>query len=205
MGLSSILPEASLLLVLLNPFLLSIYLLDLIRNLSRRRFAGVMLRASVIAGSVFAGFALLGDRAFTEILHTRFEAFLIFGGIVFLLVGLQFVFRGPQAMAGLRGNAAYLEGSVAMPFLIGPGTVSASVLIGARLPAGPAVAAVAVAMAIAAAALIGFKCFHDWAKKRNEELVERYIEIMGRMISLLIGTIAVEMILLGIERWLDLG
>ena len=63
----------------------------------------------------------------------EFVFFQIFGGIVFLLIGLQFVFRGPNAIEILRGEPDYLAGAFAMPVLIGPGTLSASVVVGNRL------------------------------------------------------------------------
>jgi multiple antibiotic resistance protein len=51
--------------------------------------------------------------------------------------------------------------------------------------------------------LIAFKVLHDWVKERNEALVERYVEIAGRVSALLIGTIAVEMMFKGVESWLQ--
>ena len=193
---------AGLLLVLVNPFLLSIYLLDLIRRLDRKTFRGVLVRASLIATSVFVLFAWMGDKIFLEVLHVRFASFLIFGGVVFLLIALRFVFQGPKGIEEIRGEPEHLAGSVAMPFLIGPGTVSASVIIGARLPALPAAAAIALAMAIAVVLLLVFKRLYDWASVRREALVQRYVEIVGRLVALVVGSYAIEMILLGVERWL---
>jgi predicted tellurium resistance membrane protein TerC len=42
---------------------------------------------------------------------------------------------------------------------------------------------------------------HGMVQDRNSGLVERYVDITGRASALLIGTIAVDMILTGIERW----
>jgi multiple antibiotic resistance protein len=39
-------------------------------------------------------------------------------------------------------------------------------------------------------------------RKRQERLVERYVDIVGRISALVIGTIAVDMILRGIDIWL---
>ncbi|MDQ3124094.1 MAG: MarC family protein, partial [Pseudomonadota bacterium] len=58
---------------LLNPFLMSIYLLDLILALSARRFLTVMARGSLIAGAVFIAFAWAGEAVFAA-LHVRFAA-----------------------------------------------------------------------------------------------------------------------------------
>ncbi|HVS63480.1 MAG TPA: MarC family protein [Thermoanaerobaculia bacterium] len=193
--------SASLLLVLLNPFLLSVYLLDLVRTLDSASFARVLTRATVIATVVFIVVSWLGERLFTQILQVRFASFLLFGGVIFPLVGIRFVLEGPAALTGLRGDPKHLEGSIALPFMIGPGTVSASVLAGARLgPLGGA-GAIASATVLAAIALMLLKRLHDVVKERNEELVERYVDIVGRVMSLVIGTYSIEMILQGLEQW----
>ncbi len=190
--------------VLLNPFLLSIYLLDLLHELPLRRFAAVLARGGLIASSVFVLFAITGDRVFSDVLQVRFAAFLIFGGIIFLIVGLRFVFGGPNTLSELRGDPKFLEGSVAMPFLIGPGTVSASILAGLRQDTLPAVGSVVLATLLALASLVAFKVLYDYLAQRNEAIVQRYVESVGRIMALVIGSIAVEMILQGVEAWLAL-
>ena len=117
---------------LLNPFLLSIYLLDLIEDLTIATFSRVLIRASLIAGTVFWLFSWGGEAIFTNYLQVRFASFQLFGGIIFLLIGIRFVFSGVDAVRATRGPPEHLAGSIAMPFLIGPGTVSAAVLIGSR-------------------------------------------------------------------------
>jgi multiple antibiotic resistance protein len=91
-----------------------------------------------------------------------------------------------------------------MPFMIGPGTVSASVLAGGRLPAWQAAGAITIALILVVVSILAFKWLHDFVKQRNERLVERYLEVTGRMMALVIGTFAVEMILQGIETWLGI-
>lgn len=125
--------SSMLLFVMLNPFLMSIYLLDLIESLTLRRFAGVLLRATLISTAVFVSFAVLGDQIFTQVLQARFASFLIFGGAIFFLISVRFMMSGSEVLKSLRGDPAHLEGSVAMPFMIGPSTISASILAGSRL------------------------------------------------------------------------
>jgi len=136
------------------------------------------------------------------VLQVRFAAFLMFGGIVFLVLGLRYLTQGAKMIETLRGPPEHLAGSIAMPFMIGPGTVSASVLAGARLPIGYAALAIIAALTAACLMLIVFKYLHDYLKSRRESVLERYVEIAGRISALVIGTIAVEMILKGIELWL---
>ena len=193
--------STTLLVVLLNPFLMSIYLLDLIEKLDDETFFATLIRGVVIATIVFSVFAVGGDAIFSTVLQVRFASFLIFGGIVFLVVGLRFIQVGPEALAELRGNPEHIAGSIAMPFMVGPATVSASVLAGARLPILWAVGSIAAAMAVMVLGLLAIKWLHGVVRQRNAGLVERYVDIVGRASALLIGTIAVDMVLNGIELW----
>ncbi len=188
--------------VLLNPFLLSIYLIDLITDLPTATFSRILVRGALISGTVFSLFALGGDQIFTNYLQVRFGSFQVFGGIIFLLIGIRFVFTGADAIRATRGKPEHLAGSIAMPFMIGPGTVSASVLIGARHPFYAATALICLTLALAVVLVIAIKVAHDYLKERNARLVDRYIEIVGRVSALLIGTIAVEMIFEGLRSWL---
>ncbi|XZG71493.1 MarC family protein [Chitinibacteraceae bacterium HSL-7] len=192
--------EAGLLLfVLLNPFLMSIYLLAFITHLPARQFAGVLVRGALISGCVFSLFAWGGEAVFRDVLQVRFEAFQIFGGVIFLIIGIRFVFEGSGTMTQLRGEPEHLAGTIAMPFMIGPGTVSAAVVIGNRVPTPAAVVIIFSVLALVVAMLVGLKWLHDHAKARYARLTDRYIDIVGRISALLIGTFALDMILTGLS------
>ncbi len=198
---SEFVASTSLLLALLNPFLLVVYLLDIIKNLNPADFRNVLLRAGLIATVVFCTFALIGDALFSRIIQVQFASFQIFGGIVFLLIGLQFVFRGPESIEILRGESAHVAGAVAMPVLIGPGTISASVIIGERNSPMAACLAIVVAVVASLFIVVALKAVHDYVKPRKEQLIDRYIEIAGRITALYVGTVAIEMIMIGLKSW----
>lgn len=193
--------SSALLLVLLNPFLLIISLIDVVQKLDRAQFTRVLVRAGLIATAVFWLFAVLGDAVFSDVMQADFASFQIFGGIVFLLIGLQFVFRGPMAIELLRGESEHLAGAIAMPILIGPGTISASVIIGKRHDAVPACGAILAAVLISIILMVGLKALHDLVRPKREPLIHRYIEIAGRITALFVGTISVEMIMQGLRTW----
>lgn len=192
--------SVSLLLALLNPFLVIIYLLDVVQTVDRKKFRRVLLRAVLIAGVVFSCFALAGDAIFSSI-QAEFASFQIFGGIVFLLIGIQFVFRGPAAIEILRGTSDHLAAAIAMPVLIGPGTLSASVIVGRNLQPLAACGAIAMALLISVSVMILLKGVHDHVRTTSEALVQRYIEIAGRVTALYVGTVSVEMIMQGLRSW----
>ena len=198
---NEIIKSILLLLVLLNPFLLVIYLVDVIRKVKKEEFTKVLLRAGLIACFVFCAFAILGDAVFSDFMQVDFASFQIFGGIVFLIIGLQFVFKGPSAIEILRGESKHLAGAIAMPVLVGPGTISASVVIGKRHDSLLACLCIVVALSVCLVAVAILKYIHDRIQAKNEPLVERYIEIAGRVTALFVGTVAVQMILTGLVSW----
>jgi len=191
-----------LLFALLNPFLMSVYLLNMIQSLDWHRFRGGVSGGGAISAVVFVGFALMGDFFFEDLLQVRFASFLIFGGLVFLVIGLQFMMHGSEAIGALRGDDGNIAETVAVPFMIGPGTISASILIGSRLDVWSAVGAICVAMVLTVLSLLFLKRLYDYIRARNELIVRRYVTIAGRISGLIIGTFAIEMILQGVDSWL---
>jgi small neutral amino acid transporter SnatA (MarC family) len=191
----------TLLLILLNPFLVIVYLIELVQDLELKLFTSILMRAGLIASGVHITFALLGDAVFSELLHAEFASFQIFGGVVFLIVGINFMLRGVETIEALRGPPQHIAGSIAMPILVGPATVSASVIMGNRLSVSSAIAGVLLAVGICVISIIALKMLHDWVKPRHEVLVQRYIEIAGRVTALIVGIYSVEMIMQGLIVW----
>lgn len=189
--------------MLLNPFLVVVYLIDVMEKMERTTFRHVLIRAAFISSIVFSVFAILGDAIFSDILHVDFASFQIFGGIIFLLIGLQFVFRGPKAIEILNGESEHLAGAIAMPVLIGPGSISVSVIIGKRLDPLMACLSILFAVSICVVIILLLKYLHDIARARHERLIQRYIEIAGRITALYVGTVSIEMIMQGIHTWAD--
>ncbi|MBD3343543.1 MAG: MarC family protein [Chitinivibrionales bacterium] len=197
------LKSIALLVMLLNPFLLIIYIIDVVQKHKKRQFCHILTRAGLIAGVVFCLFSILGDAVFSDIVNAQFASFQIFGGCVFLIIGLQFVFRGPATLEFLRGESEHLAGAIAMPILIGPGTISASVLIGKRHDPLTACTVVLIAVVISVTIMMLLKIVHDFVRPRRERLIHRYIEVAGRITALFVGTVSVEMIMVGIRSWTE--
>jgi multiple antibiotic resistance protein len=190
-----------LLLVMLNPFALSVYLIDIFRANSRRTVAGIVVRAALISGTTFGVFACLGEAVFTTVLQVRFAAFQVFGGLLFLIIALRFMLSGSATLVTLRGEPEQVAGRVAMPFMIGPGTVSAATMAGLRLEPLQAVAVISCALLCTVTLLVGFKVLFDWLGARDARLTERYVQLASRVSAMAMGAIAVEMTLSGLDAW----
>jgi len=198
---SQFISSALLLLVILNPFALAVYLVDVFRQNDMRVCSSVVTRAMLISFLVFGVFVWTGDAFFRVVLQVRFEAFQLFGGALFFVIALRFMLGGHTTLVSLRGEPKHLAGAIAMPFMIGPGSVSAATLAGLRL--GPVLGTLCIGAALSCAGvmLMLLKAAFDHMQRNNAALIERYVEVASRISAMVIGSIAVEMILRGLESW----
>ncbi|KHV15680.1 MarC family protein [Acinetobacter baumannii] len=188
---------------LLNPFLMSIYMIGLIRHTETRVFNKALIQGSLIAYVVFLLFAWGGEAIFNRYLNVRFESFLIFGGLIFLVIGYRYVFQGADTIGEMRGAPEHLAGTVAMPFMIGPGTISAAVVTVMSMSLLEAAIVIALVLFVSCSVLIAMKFSHDHLRYSHAKYIDRYFDIVGRLAALLIGTIAVDMIVNGVTRLID--
>ena len=195
--------SALLIFILLNPFIMSIYLLNLITGVDMKTFSRLMLRAGLISFAVFLLFAWLGNFIFDNVLQIRFLAFQIFGGITFLIIGTRLILGIGPAIDTINPQSREVVGAIAMPFIVGPGTISASVIAGTDLGAPLASLAIALGLGAALGSMVVFKQLHDYVQTRYERYMERYVEIAGRITALFTGSFAVDMIFKGIELWME--
>lgn len=184
---------------LLNPFLMSIYMLGIIRNSEARVFNRALIQGSLISFVVFIIFAKTGEAFFHDVLHVRFESFQIFGGIIFLVIGYRYVFEGADTIGVMRGAPHHLAGTIAMPFMIGPGTISAAVITGIQLNLWQLVLVIFVTLFLTCSLLILMKYAHDHLQHKHSNYIDLYVDIVGRLAALLIGTIAIDMIVTGVS------
>ncbi|MBD8008940.1 hypothetical protein AY607_10590 [Acinetobacter sp. SFA] len=188
---------------LLNPFLMSIYMLGIIRNSDAKVFNMALIQGSLISFIVFIIFAKTGEAFFNEVLHVRFESFQIFGGIIFLVIGYRYVFEGADTIGVMRGAPSHLAGTIAMPFMIGPGTISASVITGIQLSLMQTILVIFSTLFLTCSLLILMKYLHDHLQHKYSNYIDLYVDIVGRVAALLIGTIAIDMIVTGITGILE--
>ena len=119
-----------------------------------------------------------------------------------MIIGIRFIFQGVDVVRNLRGKSEHIAGAIAMPILIGPGSIGASIIIGERLEPLWAIISIVTALILTYLIMVLLKALHDYVKPRNEKLIQRYIEIMGRVTALVIGAFSIEMIMQGLKTWM---
>jgi multiple antibiotic resistance protein len=193
---SSILPF----LAILNPFALCLYLAGVMDDLQSGVFVKVLLRASIISLIVFWIFALVGEPLLVHFLGVRPEALRIFGGIIFFIIAYNYVTRGYKATEILRGSLEELPSAIALPFMIGAGTITEAILLGKRHGPYLAMSLLFLGLFICFMVVVGFKLTKDSLKGERERVFVRYVNILSRINGLLIGAISTEMVISGIKK-----
>jgi multiple antibiotic resistance protein len=186
-------------LAILNPFALCLYLARVTEELSLGKLFGVLIRAATLSFLVFCLFAWAGEPLLVQVLAVRPEALRIFGGVIFFVVAYNYVTRGYRGTVTLRGSLEELPSEIAVPFMIGAGTITQAVLLGKTLGSARAALVLALGMAVSIAFVMAFKLFHDRMRGAREALFERYMNMLSRLNGLVIGAISTDMVVGGIH------
>jgi multiple antibiotic resistance protein len=81
---------------MLNPVALFLYLNPIAHTISRRQFFGIVRKATLIAGAIYALFIFSGDYIFLNIFQINFDSFRLFGGIVIFTMAFMFIVNGKE-------------------------------------------------------------------------------------------------------------
>ena len=158
----------------------------------------------IVVGAVL-GVAALGGRELLELIGIDLNAFSVAGGIVLALMGFEMLLGGEpsrtQGGAEAHEKPASFEGSVivpyAIPFVAGPGAITAVITIASAPESGEGVIAALVAVAVAIALMpIGYL----WLAERIN-ISERGMSLMTKFGGLFIATIGIQLILNGLKEY----
>jgi len=191
-------------LAILNPFALCLYLVGVMDELESRDLTRVLAYASIISFVVFWLCALAGEPLLVRGLGVRPEALRAFGGVIFFVIAYNYVTKGYRAVTVLRGTLDELPAAIALPFMIGAGTITEAILLGKTLSPVGSVFVLLVAMVVSIIVILSFRVVRDRLKAAQEKLLDRYVNILARVNGLLIGAISTEMVVTGTRQlWLE--
>lgn len=186
-------------LVLLNPFALFVYLIPLKKERGMREFANIMLRASLISYVIYLLFALFGQNIF-RLLNIDFEAFRIFGGIVLVSLALSFILQGKKSMIATRGELSRIAAEIALPFIVGVGTITLSILIGEALSAIKATITIAAVMVVNFIMIYLLALARHLLKEDLKIVLDKNAEILLRINGFIVGAYGVNLIVEGLKN-----
>ena len=189
--------------VVVDPVGLTPTFLAVTEGLPRAARRSVAMRASLIAGAILIGSALIGD----WLLHTlsiSLSAFRIAGGLLLFSIASEMVFgvrirrEGEAAEEAIeehmRNIAAF---PLAIPLLAGPGAITATVLLAGRANGDAALIAllIAVVVAVTAGSFVAFLL---------AERIGRFLGLTGnivlsRLLGVLLAALAVQYVVDGVR------
>jgi len=187
-------------LALLNPFALFVYTLPLKKEFGIGRYIKIMTFASLISASIYLLFALSGTYLFEHVLKIRFDSLRIFGGVVLLAFALSYIVQGKESFITIKGKLSKIASEVALPFMVGAGTIALSVVIGGEFSALGTILTIIMVM-IANLAIVACLAFvRHKLVDRFKTVFDENIEIILRLNGFIVGAFGVDLIITGIQN-----
>ena len=188
-------------LVMLNPFALFLYLEPVRKDLSQKAFTILIFKASAISFIVCLLFFFSGDVFFRKIFQIDFESFRIFGGIIIFSYAYFYIVRGQKALIIIKENLDDLASEIALPFMVGAGTISLSILLSQKTSYLIGTLALSAIFVINFAVIYLLNRFRNSIdKKKFKTAYDKNMEVLLRLNGFFIGAIGINMVLTGIRN-----
>ncbi|MCS6904747.1 MAG: MarC family protein [Bacteroidia bacterium] len=190
-------------LVLLNPFALFLYLKGIMETLNAKDFIQVLVKASIISFIIYLIFAVFGETIFVDIFSIHFDSFRIFGGFVIFYLSFTFVVKGGKSMIRLKDNLDDTASEIAMPFMVGAGSISLCILLGHNQNVIFSALHIAIPLILNFLTIVSLKYLRSFiVEKLAQSAFDKYMSIMVRVMGFLIGGVGVDMMFQGITNLL---
>jgi len=167
----------------------------LLGKIDPARRTRVIARECAIAYAVLLLFVFFG-RAILDLLGLSDPSLTIAGGVILFLIALRMIFRHPEGVFGDTSEGEPFIVPLAIPSIAGPTAIATVVLLVSRAPQRLLEwsAAVTAAMLLTLAFLL-------FAERVAKIVGERGLLAFERLMGLILTTIAVEMLLNGIQAF----
>lgn len=188
-------------LVMLNPFALFLYLEPVRKDLTRKAFTILIAKASLISFAVCLVFYFSGDIFFEKIFQIDFESFRIFGGIIIFSYAYFYIVKGQKAMIIIKEDLDDLASEIALPFMVGAGTISLSILLSENTTYFIGSFLLLIIFALNFVVIYALNRFRNSIeKKKFRTAFDKNMEVLLRLNGFFIGAIGINMVLTGINN-----
>jgi multiple antibiotic resistance protein len=193
--------------VVVDPIGLAPTFLAVTDDLPRTARRSVGARASLIAGAILVGAALIGNWLL-DTLEISLAAFRIAGGLLLFSIASQMVFGVRMRREGAEAEQAVEEHvrniaafPLAIPLLAGPGAITAAVLLAGRAGGN----LLLIGVLIAAVVLVAAACFVTFlfAERISGLLGLTGNIVLSRLLGVLLAALAVQYVVDGIRAILS--
>jgi multiple antibiotic resistance protein len=189
--------------VVVDPIGLAPTFLAVTEGLPRRAKRSVALRASIIAGAILIGVALLGDWLFRA-LGISLPAFRIAGGLLLFAIAFEMVFGIRMRREGQAAEEAVEEHvrnvaafPLAIPLLAGPGAITAVVLLAGRAAGNLMLSGLVLGVVV----VVALSCYVAFilAGRISRLLGMTGNIVLSRLLGVLLAALAVQYVVDGIR------
>jgi multiple antibiotic resistance protein len=189
--------------VVVDPIGLAPTFLAVTEGLPRRSKRSVALRASIIAGAILIGVALLGDWLFRT-LGISLPAFRIAGGLLLFAIAFEMVFGIRMRREGQAAEEAVEEHvrnvaafPLAIPLLAGPGAITAVVLLAGRAAGNLLLTGLVLGVVV----VVALSCYVAFilAGRISRLLGMTGNIVLSRLLGVLLAALAVQYVVDGIR------
>jgi multiple antibiotic resistance protein len=193
--------------VVVDPIAMAPTFLVVTEGMPRASRRSVAVRASIIAGVILIGTALIGDWLLST-LEISLSAFRIAGGLLLFWIAAEMVFgvrsqhEGEAAEQALeervRNIAAF---PLAIPLLAGPGAITATLLLATRASGNM----ILIGILIGVVLLIALSCWITFvfAERISGLLGKTGNIVLSRLLGVLLAALAVQYVVDGIRSILS--
>jgi multiple antibiotic resistance protein len=191
---------------MLNPFALFLYLEPIRKDLTHKSFMLVIFKATLISFFICLVFFFSGDVIFRRVFMIDFESFRIFGGIIIFSYAYFFIVKGQKALIMIKENLDDLASEIALPFMVGAGTISLSILLSQKHTMWIGALSLFIIFSVNFLVLFFLKKFRDSIEgKKFKTAFDKNMEVLLRLNGFFIGAIGINMVLTGIQNMFVLG
>ncbi|MDK2897476.1 MAG: multiple antibiotic resistance protein [Candidatus Atribacteria bacterium] len=177
-----------LLILILDPLLGAVVFVTLTKGMGRKERSSQALLAVLVAFVLLVIFLFSGRHLFS-LLGVSFSSFMVAGGMILLLLGVEEILGLEFSRKRTDTKAAAIV--IGTPLLCGPGAITSVIILEERY--GYLVPFLAVVLSLFVTWLILY-----FADRLAQFLGEKIIEILSRVMGLILAAIAVEYIKEGI-------
>ena len=187
------------LLVVVDPIGLAPTFLAVTEGLPRRARRDVAVRASLIAGAILIGTALLGD-LLLRALGISLPAFRIAGGLLLFAIAFEMVLGVRMRREGQAAEEAveeHVRNIAAFPLMAGPGAITATVLLAGRAYGHMLL----VGLLLAVVVFVSLSCLAAFllAGRLSRRLGHTGNIVLSRLLGVLLAALAVQYVVDGIR------
>ncbi|MGQ9473166.1 MAG: MarC family protein [Candidatus Caldatribacteriaceae bacterium] len=191
MGLFSEMLKAFFLLIfILDPFLGAVVFITLTKGMGQRERSGQAFLSVWVAFVLLVIFLFTGRLLF-RLLGVSFSSFMVAGGVILLLLGIEEILGLEFSKKG--GDTRVAAVVIGTPLLCGPGAITSVIILAEKY--GYFVPLIATLLALFVTWVILFL-----AERIAKALGEKIIEVFSRVMGLLLAAIAIEYIKEGVVQ-----